>query len=71
MAPSLLSSLTPESGKVFTWGRGDYGQLGRRASTSQNPAQQSERPTADGGHQRAPLPAEVKALHGATQVRYL
>ncbi|XP_068459849.1 secretion-regulating guanine nucleotide exchange factor isoform X2 [Clinocottus analis] len=53
-----------ESGRVFTWGRGDYGQLGREASTSQN----STDPSAEGGNQEACLPAEVKVLRGATQI---
>ncbi|XP_037307735.2 secretion-regulating guanine nucleotide exchange factor isoform X2 [Pungitius pungitius] len=50
-----------ESGRVFTWGRGDYGQLGRRASTSQNS-------TCALTDQEARLPAEVSALRGATQI---
>ncbi|XP_056273259.1 secretion-regulating guanine nucleotide exchange factor isoform X2 [Pseudoliparis swirei] len=56
-----------ESGKVFTWGRGDYGQLGRRASTSQNSKLPSTDPSGEGGNQEARLPAEVKVLRGATQ----
>lgn len=57
-----------ESGRVFTWGRGDYGQLGRPATTSRNPEQQSTGPSAEGGNQEACLPAEVNALRGATQI---
>ncbi|XP_078113315.1 secretion-regulating guanine nucleotide exchange factor isoform X1 [Sander vitreus] len=57
-----------ESGRVFTWGRGDYGQLGRQASTSQNPELQPTVPSADGGNQEACLPAEVHVLRGATQI---
>ncbi|XP_056273260.1 secretion-regulating guanine nucleotide exchange factor isoform X3 [Pseudoliparis swirei] len=57
-----------ESGKVFTWGRGDYGQLGRRASTSQNSKLPSTDPSGEGGNQEARLPAEVKVLRGATQI---
>ncbi|XP_040893985.1 secretion-regulating guanine nucleotide exchange factor isoform X2 [Toxotes jaculatrix] len=57
-----------ESGRVFTWGRGDYGQLGRQASTSQNPEQQSAGPLAEGGNQEVCFPAEVKVLSGATQI---
>ncbi|XP_053175684.1 secretion-regulating guanine nucleotide exchange factor [Scomber japonicus] len=53
-----------ESGRVFTWGRGNYGQLGRPTSTSSNP----EQPSAEGGKQEVNLPAEVKALRGATQI---
>lgn len=43
-----------ETGRVFTWGRGDYGQLGREASKD--------------GDQEVFLPAEVEVLHGATQI---
>ncbi|XP_069564334.1 secretion-regulating guanine nucleotide exchange factor isoform X1 [Brachyistius frenatus] len=57
-----------ESGRVFTWGRGDYGQLGRRASTSQDPEQQSVGPGAEGDNREVCLPAEVKVLRGATQI---
>ncbi|XP_054482723.1 secretion-regulating guanine nucleotide exchange factor-like isoform X2 [Anoplopoma fimbria] len=57
-----------ESGRVFTWGRGDYGQLGRQASTSQNSKWPSTDPSADVGNQEACLPAEVKVLRGATQI---
>ncbi|GAA6221452.1 secretion-regulating guanine nucleotide exchange factor isoform X1 [Lates japonicus] len=57
-----------ESGRVFTWGRGDYGQLGRKASTSQNTKQQSAGPLAEGGNREVCLPAEVKVLSGATQI---
>ncbi|XP_075883380.1 secretion-regulating guanine nucleotide exchange factor isoform X2 [Nelusetta ayraudi] len=50
-----------ESGKVLTWGRGDYGQLGRPASSSLEPA--------DGGHQgNQAVPTELKDLQGATQI---
>lgn len=60
----FLSSFTPECGKVFTWGRGDYGQLGRPTSNSLV--------SVDGGHQRAQsVPSELKELQGATQVRRL
>lgn len=57
-----------ETGKVFTWGRGNYGQLGRVASANQNSELQSHGPVAEGGCQEACFPAEVKVLSGATQV---
>lgn len=60
-------SCRAETGRVFTWGRGNYGQLGRHASTSQSSESQS---TTDGENLEACLPAEVTALRGATQVRY-
>ncbi|XP_061773218.1 secretion-regulating guanine nucleotide exchange factor isoform X3 [Nerophis ophidion] len=52
-----------ESGRVFTWGRGNYGQLGRPLTR----ALKSERQSADGGSQ-AYVPAEVKSLCEATQI---
>ncbi|XP_059191558.1 LOW QUALITY PROTEIN: secretion-regulating guanine nucleotide exchange factor [Centropristis striata] len=57
-----------EGGRVFTWGRGNYGQLGQRAVPSQNSEQQSTGPSVEGGNKEASLPAEVQALHGATQI---
>lgn len=71
MALTSLSLSISETGRVFTWGRGDYGQLGRQAATNQNPERQSVGPSAEGGNQKACLPAEVKVLCGATQVRLL
>lgn len=61
-----VSSLA-ETGRVFTWGRGNYGQLGRRASTSQSSESQS---ATDEENLEARVPAEVAALRGATQVRH-
>ncbi|XP_068596043.1 secretion-regulating guanine nucleotide exchange factor [Brachionichthys hirsutus] len=52
-----------ETGRVFAWGRGDYGQLGRPASTNQSKDHRAARPSEEGC-----LPAEVKALCGATQI---
>ncbi|KAJ0069160.1 hypothetical protein NL108_003080, partial [Boleophthalmus pectinirostris] len=57
-----------ESGRVFTWGRGNYGQLGRTGSANQNSELLSHDPMAEGGSQEACLPAEVKVLRGATQI---
>lgn len=57
-----------ETGRVFTWGRGDYGQLGRRASNTKNPERQTEGPSGGSGYREGCVPAEVKVLHGATQI---
>lgn len=54
------------SGRVFTWGRGSYGQLGRR-SANQEPADSA----VGVGDKKCCLPAEVKSLNGATQVTLL
>lgn len=57
---------------MFTWGRGDYGQLGRQGSSRQNPEEHLAGPFSEGGNQKPDfLPAEVKVLRGATQVIYL
>lgn len=70
MSEHVCSSIS-ESGRVFTWGRGDYGQLGRQRSISQKPEQQSAGPLAEGEIREFNLPTEVKLLRGATQVIYL
>nr|XP_020440966.1 secretion-regulating guanine nucleotide exchange factor isoform X3 [Monopterus albus] len=57
-----------ESGRVFTWGRRDYGQLGRQASTSQSMEKKSAGRLAEGENQEAFLPAEVEVLSGASQI---
>lgn len=53
---------------MFTWGRGNYGQLGRQISASEDIEQQPAGPAAQGGTQEVGLPAEVENLRGATQV---
>lgn len=52
---------------MFTWGRGNYGQLGRQISASEDIEQQPAGPAAQGGTQEVGLPAEVENLRGATQ----
>uniref|UniRef100_A0A3B5MMW1 Secretion regulating guanine nucleotide exchange factor n=1 Tax=Xiphophorus couchianus TaxID=32473 RepID=A0A3B5MMW1_9TELE len=48
-------------GRVFTWGRGDYGQLGRSASVSENEEMLM-------GIRKDCIPLEVTSLYGATQI---
>ncbi|XP_032437941.1 secretion-regulating guanine nucleotide exchange factor isoform X3 [Xiphophorus hellerii] len=50
-----------ERGRVFTWGRGDYGQLGRSASVSENAEMLM-------GIRKDCIPLEVTSLYGATQI---
>ncbi|RXN23828.1 secretion-regulating guanine nucleotide exchange factor isoform X1 [Labeo rohita] len=52
-----------ESGRVFTWGRANYGQLGQ---TNQSTEKESDVSTSFG--QSISRPVEVKALFGATQI---
>lgn len=54
-----------ESGRVFTWGRSNYGQLGQ---TNQGAGKEPDDSTSSG--QTISRPIEVKALFGATQVCY-
>lgn len=54
-----------ESGRVFTWGRSNYGQLGR---TNQGMEKEPDDSTSSG--QSISRPVEIKALFGATQVCY-
>ncbi|XP_047243386.1 secretion-regulating guanine nucleotide exchange factor isoform X2 [Girardinichthys multiradiatus] len=56
-----------ESGRVFTWGRGDYGQLGRPASVSGNAEKLSPGSVVE-GIRKDFLPVEVASLNGATQI---
>ncbi|XP_062859486.1 secretion-regulating guanine nucleotide exchange factor isoform X2 [Trichomycterus rosablanca] len=55
-----------ESGKVFTWGRADYGQLGRSEPTSESTDPKSNASTTKPSSPIS-LPSEVKELNGATQ----
>ncbi|KAI9529648.1 hypothetical protein NQZ68_007886 [Dissostichus eleginoides] len=55
-----------ESRRVYTWGRGGYGQLGRQ--TCHHAERQMTGPSAGSGNTVASLPAEVKVLCGATQI---
>lgn len=52
-----------ESGRVFTWGRANYGQLGQTVVTNQERESQSD---SSSGPTNGPF--EVKGLFGATQI---
>uniref|UniRef100_A0A8C9TYS2 Secretion regulating guanine nucleotide exchange factor n=1 Tax=Scleropages formosus TaxID=113540 RepID=A0A8C9TYS2_SCLFO len=57
-----------ESGRVFSWGRSDYGQLGRAVSASQSLRVPSgDSVTVDSGLV-ACIPVQVEALAGAAQI---
>lgn len=53
---------------MFTWGRGNYGQLGRAESTNHSPALQSDDSPAVEDVKEASFPREVPSLSGASQV---
>ncbi|KAG7245449.1 hypothetical protein INR49_010900 [Caranx melampygus] len=62
----FLSSPTPLNRRLLDGEKVIH--LGRKTSIKQNPELQSAGPLAEGGHQEVCPPAEVKALHGATQI---
>ncbi|CAL8356603.1 unnamed protein product [Lota lota] len=57
-----------ESGKVFTWGRGNYGQLGRTESTNHSPVLQSDDSPIVEDVKEVSFPGKVDALYGAKQI---
>ncbi|XP_036391381.1 secretion-regulating guanine nucleotide exchange factor isoform X1 [Megalops cyprinoides] len=57
-----------DSGRVFSWGRSNYGQLGRPVLGSQSSRLESGNPTAEDSILLACIPVEVKTLSGVTQI---
>ncbi|KAL4622756.1 secretion-regulating guanine nucleotide exchange factor isoform X1 [Arapaima gigas] len=57
-----------ETGRVFSWGRSDYGQLGRAVSAKQSPSVQSGDTLAVDSRPTACNPVQVEALAGARQI---
>ncbi|XP_066556920.1 uncharacterized protein sergef isoform X2 [Amia ocellicauda] len=56
-----------ESGRVFTWGRADYGQLGRPTTANGSPGPGSHDVPGELRHRSAETAVEVKGLSAATQ----
>ncbi|XP_066556921.1 secretion-regulating guanine nucleotide exchange factor isoform X3 [Amia ocellicauda] len=57
-----------ESGRVFTWGRADYGQLGRPTTANGSPGPGSHDVPGELRHRSAETAVEVKGLSAATQI---
>ncbi|XP_056454351.1 secretion-regulating guanine nucleotide exchange factor isoform X1 [Gadus chalcogrammus] len=57
-----------ESGKVFTWGRGNYGQLGRTEPTNHSAVLQSDDSPVVEDVKEVSFPGKVDALYGAEQI---
>ncbi|XP_044114855.1 secretion-regulating guanine nucleotide exchange factor isoform X3 [Neovison vison] len=56
-----------ETGKVFTWGRADYGQLGRKLASSEDWKLQSQDPSCPRSVPRKSMPSPLHCLTGATE----
>ncbi|XP_077177710.1 secretion-regulating guanine nucleotide exchange factor isoform X1 [Paroedura picta] len=57
-----------ETGKTFTWGRGDYGQLGRNGMLSEGQSQNDKRPSEFCFKEPFTVPKEVASLTGASEI---
>ncbi|XP_058993638.1 secretion-regulating guanine nucleotide exchange factor isoform X2 [Mustela lutreola] len=56
-----------ETGKVFTWGRADYGQLGRKLASPEDWKLQSQDPSYPHSGPRKSMPSPLHCLTGATE----
>ncbi|XP_032737046.1 secretion-regulating guanine nucleotide exchange factor isoform X5 [Lontra canadensis] len=57
-----------ETGKVFTWGRADYGQLGRKLASHEDWKLQSQDPSCPCSGPRKSMPSPLHCLTGATEI---
>ncbi|XP_058993646.1 secretion-regulating guanine nucleotide exchange factor isoform X3 [Mustela nigripes] len=57
-----------ETGKVFTWGRADYGQLGRKLASPEDWKLQSQDPSYPHSGPRKSMPSPLHCLTGATEI---
>uniref|UniRef100_A0A8D0L2B4 Secretion regulating guanine nucleotide exchange factor n=1 Tax=Sphenodon punctatus TaxID=8508 RepID=A0A8D0L2B4_SPHPU len=58
-----------ETSKVFTWGRADYGQLGRNVMVQGGQSQEVQRSSEQSLKQLPNIPTSVPCLTGASEVR--
>ena len=56
------------TGKVFTWGRADYGQLGRTVETREGWQSEKRDPSLPGSGPQKGTPSCLPCLTGATEV---
>ena len=57
-----------EAGKVFTWGRADYGQLGRPVGTREGWQSEKQDPSLPGSGPQKGTPSCLPCVAGATEV---
>ncbi|CAM5120531.1 unnamed protein product [Eretmochelys imbricata] len=57
-----------DTGKVFTWGRADYGQLGRSAVVHDGQRQEVQRSSEEHVEQLSNVPVSVPCLAGASEI---
>ncbi|XP_047548681.1 secretion-regulating guanine nucleotide exchange factor isoform X7 [Lutra lutra] len=67
LAGSDHSASLTETGKVFTWGRADYGQLGRKLATHEDWKLQSQDPSCPRSGPQKSMPSPLHCLTGATE----
>ncbi|XP_022363113.1 secretion-regulating guanine nucleotide exchange factor isoform X4 [Enhydra lutris kenyoni] len=68
LAGSDHSASLTETGKVFTWGRADYGQLGRKLASHEDWKLQSQDPSCPRSGPRKSMPSPLHCLTGATEI---
>ncbi|XP_032212785.1 secretion-regulating guanine nucleotide exchange factor isoform X4 [Mustela erminea] len=68
LAGSDHSASLTETGKVFTWGRADYGQLGKKLASPEDWKLQSQDPSCPHSGPRKSMPSPLRCLTGATEI---
>ncbi|CAM2114482.1 unnamed protein product [Caretta caretta] len=61
-------SAEDDTGKVFTWGRADYGQLGRSAVVHDRQREEVQRSSEEHVEQLSNVPVSVPCLAGASEI---